>query len=951
MIRTICGCCILLTTSSLADTGFVVFGSYANERFAEARRLELFDQHSVLANIVSADVDGKRYLRLMTPAMEEAEARVLMTRMAEQGVAVWYLEEVEKLQGEQVTAQPIPAPPSEQQTPIPPVAPNPSLIDREVRADTRSEPVAVPQIPQPLTASAAGEPINVPYFDDVDITIDGHIDEAVWSKVPGYDAMLVMDPDTLDEPTYQTVSRFLYTSDGLYVSALMEQPPATLVARLSSRDKYINRDSYGITLDTSGEGLYGYWFVVNLGGSLMDGKVVPERSLSEQWDGPWRGESTQLPNGWSVELFLPWSMMAMPDADAERKMGFWVDRKVAHMDERYGWPALPFNAARFMSALQPMHLRGIETKQQFAIFPYTSVTHDEIASEQEYRVGVDLSWRPSTNLQLTATLNPDFGAVESDEVIVNLTAFETFFPEKRLFFLEGNEVFITTPRSDINRFQTTRRGSGARATPSTFTPEPTTPLNTRRIGGPPRHVTIPAGIEVAGVEQGKPTDLLGAVKVTGSAGGLRYGLLAAFEDEVELPGVTTAEFDPTGTVPIGTPVDVVEDGRNFGVIRALYETSGAGRRSIGYLGTIVTLPGTDSMTHGIDTHFLSAGGRLRWDTQLMYSDVDDADGYGAFTDFVYTQRRGLVYRLSLDYFDDQLDIGDLGFLRQNDAIGAQFGVTRTTSQGLNYFRLVRNVLFVSAQTNTEGFLNRVGIFSNHSLMFPNRSQIRFEVDYYPAIWDDVNSRGNGMFKTDARWFTQIAFGTDSAKKFSWSGTIGAEQEELNGNWTYASDFGITYTPNDRFSLDLDLRFKKRDGWLLHRTGPDFTTYETDDFQPRLSVDYFITARQQLRLTMQWAGIKAEAQDYWAVPATEGELIPRVLDPGEPNEDFTLSRLTAQFRYRWEIGPLSDLFVVYTRGSNLADIDLDDNFGTLFSDALEEPIVDFLVVKLRYRFGS
>ncbi|MCZ6617735.1 MAG: DUF5916 domain-containing protein [Gammaproteobacteria bacterium] len=137
-----------------------------------------------------------------------------------------------------------------------------------------------------------------------------------------------------------------------------------------------------------------------------------------------------------------------------------------------------------------MHLQSLETKSQIAVFPYASVTQDEITGEQEYRVGADLSWRPSTNLQLTATLNPDFGAVESDEVVVNLTAFETFFPEKRLFFLEGNEVFITTPRSDVNRFQSTQRGSGARATPPTYRPEPTTLLNTRRIGGPPGHVPI-----------------------------------------------------------------------------------------------------------------------------------------------------------------------------------------------------------------------------------------------------------------------------------------------------------------------------------------------------------------------------------------------------------------------------------------------------------------------------
>ncbi len=411
---------------------------------------------------------------------------------------------------------------------------------------------------------------------------------------------------------------------------------------------------------------------------------------------------------------------------------------------------------------------------------------------------------------------------------------------------------------------------------------------------------------------------------------------------VELPGTDTAT---------GAPVKVTGDGRDFGVVRALYETSGAGRRSIGYIGTIVKLPGADSMTHGIDTHFLSGGAKVRWDTQLMYSDVDNTDGYGVFTDVMYTQRRGLLHRLSFDFIDDRLDISDFGFIHQNDVIRAQYGIVRSTSQGLDYFRQVNNSIFLFAQSNTDGLLNRLGIFTNQSFMFENRSQIRLEIDYFPERWDDRNSLGNGLFKTDARWFTQIAFGTDSAKKFSWSGSLGAEQEELDGNWTYGSDFGITYIPNDRFSFDLDLRFKKRDGWLLHRTGRDFTTYATDDFQPRFSVDYFITAHQQLRLTMQWAGITAQAQDYWQVPPTKGDLLLRALGPGASNEDFTLSRLTAQFRYRWEIGPLSDLFVVYTRGSNLAGVDLDDDFGTLFTNALNEPIIDVVVVKLRYRFGT
>ncbi len=793
----------------------------------------------------------------------------------------------------------------------------------------------------PATPVLPGAAIQIAYLPNADVRIDGHVDEALWLTLPVIDGMRVVDPDAMTVPAHATQTRLFFDNRGLYVSAVMEQPAETLVARLSSRDQFLNRDAFGITVDTSGEGLYGYWFKVNLGGSLMDGRVVPERTFTEQWDGPWRGESQRTESGWSVEMFLPWSMMALTQGTADRRIGLWLERKVAYRDELYGLPALPFTEPRFMSALQPAMLPDLKAQSQLAVFPYVSATHDAIANDDDYEAGADIAWRPTPNAQLTATLNPDFGAVESDEVVVNLTAFETFFPEKRLFFLEGTEVFVTTPRSDPKRFRSTRVGGGARPTPSTFTPEPTTLLNTRRIGGPPRQLTVPDGVEVDPVQLGKPTDLLGAVKSTGSIGNVRYGFLGAFEDDVALPGRTAT----------GQRVKVTEEGRDFGVVRAIYEATGGSRRSIGYMGTLVTLPEDDATAHAIDAHYLSPTGKIKFDTQLMASEARGLEGYGLLADLVYTQRRGLTHFMSLDYFDDQFNVSDLGFVRQNDIVGGQYGITRQAGgQPGDRFRWIRNSLFISAQSNTDGLLNRAGLFTNHTFLMQSNNQVRFEIDYYPERWDDVNSRGNGIFKTDGRFFTQIGYGTDSSKRFSWSATLGAEQEELNGTWTYATDLGFTYTPSDNVTVELDIRYKKRDGWLLYRSGRNLTTYGADDLQPRLSLDYFITARQQLRLTMQWAGIRAEAQDYWTIPLSDGDLQRRTLAPDAADEDFSLSRLTAQLRYRWEIGPLSDLFVVYTRGSAITLANDDEAFGSLFANAIDEPVIDLFVIKLRYRIG-
>ena len=778
--------------------------------------------------------------------------------------------------------------------------------------------------------------ITVPRFENVDIKLDGVLDEGVWSQVPGYDGMVVIDPDTLSDPQFTTSAHYLYTNRGMYIGVRMQQPPESLLARLSSRDVFINRDSFGITLDTSGEGLYGYWFTVNLGGSVMDGKVLPERRFSNEWDGPWRWGTAELDDGWSTELFLPWSMMAMPQSEKSREIGFWANRKVAYLDERWSSPPRPFNSARFMSALGTLKFEDVQPGRQFAVFPYASYTYDEITGEDEYRAGTDVFWRPSTNLQLAATLNPDFGTVESDDVVVNLTAFETFFPEKRLFFVEGNEVFETTPRSRSR--SRSPSGGGSRQTVSTFTPTPTTLVNTRRIGGSPR-VDVPDDVEVAGEELGRPTELAGAVKITGQTGNLRYGVLGAFEEDVKRRGTRD-----------NAPVRLEQDGRDFGVARMLYErNTGSGRWSAGYIGTIVKRPTDDeAIVHGIDTHVLGLNGKLTWDTQLIASDVDDEDGYGAFMDFRYVPSREWSHNLSLDYSNNKLDISDLGFIRRNDALGGVYSVNFNRSSNLKRLRSRRWQILTSYEQNSDSRMVRGGLFMRHFWTFPNNFRINTEFDFFPGRWDDRNSRGNGTYRTDDRWVAEVGIGTDTSKRVSFSALFGQRQEELGG-WTTRASAGVTVKPNDRFSFDLDFNFLRRDGWLVHQGDREFTTFAATDWQPRLAMDYFISARQQLRLTMQWAGIRADEQNFWRVPERPGDLETVTKEPGAETDDFTISRLTAQLRYRWEIGPLSDLFVVYTRGSNLPNR-TEEEFTELFNDAVDMPIVDVVVVKLRYRFG-
>ena len=758
---------------------------------------------------------------------------------------------------------------------------------------------------------------------DAEITIDGFIDEDVWKDLPVIDGMKVIDPDTLADTPYETHVRFFYTERGIYLSAMNFQPQETLMARMTSRDVRLERDGFVVAIDASGEGLYGFYLRINLGNSLTDATILPERTFNFQWDGPWLARTQALENGWSAEYYIPWSMMPLPQVDDDRKIGIYLERQVGHLQgEAWANPPLPGTVNQFLSAFEKYELKDIEPRRQLTYYPFASGIYDGVRDESTYKVGTEIFWRPTSNSLLSASLNPDFGNVESDDVVVNLTAFEVFLPERRVFFLEGQDVFNTSPRTS------SRGGPGG----------PISLLNTRRIGGAAIY-DVPDEVNVVPTDLSQPSELLGAVKLTGQSGNWRYGTLLASETESQI----------AGTLDDGTQVTLNAVGRDFSIARLLYEdTSSGGRRAIGWMGTNLSHPTIDATAHAVDMHYFSADNRFVIDTQIMHSNVDGKTGNGFLGDVAFRPRRGLEHGLRATYIDDTLDINELGFLTRNDQMNLDYNMFNIESD-VPGLRQRTTSLFISNQWNTDGEPVRLGLFLNRGYNTLNNNTYDVSLRYFPERIDDRLGRGTGDFKVEGRYGLNLGFRTNPADKLAFNFDLNLDQDELGPARTGASA-RFTWRPNDRFSSDLRLDYTDREALLVHKGSGSYTSFESHQWAPQLEMNYFLNAWQQLRFTLQWTALKAFEDRFWQVDSQNLDFLQPVAKSDDDSDNFTISRLTFQARYRWEIAPLSDLFVVYTRGSNLPT-DSFETFQDLLVQSWTDTIVDTLAIKLRYRFGS
>ena len=756
---------------------------------------------------------------------------------------------------------------------------------------------------------------------DIDIKIDGKIDEALWDDIAAYGSFRVIKPDTLETTPYKTLLKFFYTADGFYISMDMEQPKDTLVKRFKSRDDWQTKsDKTGFSIDTSGEAKYGYWFSKSLGDSEADGTLMPEKIYAGDWDGAWYGSTAETDNGWSAEFYIPWSQMAMPKKIGDRIIRMFFFREVAHLEEQWSWPALPESSPQFLSLFQPMKMNNVNLKQQWSIFPYVSTTYDQIDNVSSYRGGADFFWRPSTNAQITATINPDFGAVESDNVVVNLSANETFLPEKRLFFQEGNEVFSATPRASEYAWGGNR----------------VSVINTRRIGSSPTVPSLPDGANFSKrVKQTTKADLMGALKATGQYKKFRYGILAASEEDTDFRADDKQFYNQIG--------------RDFGAIRLLYEDTEQGdTKGFGLLSTIVTKPITDSVVTAVDFHYLTGSGIWKADGQFMRSETaEDGSGLGGFIDLEYAPRQGRKSELKLTVFDKQLEINDFGYNQRNNIRNLQYSYEAINSN-LKRFRDSKMNMYIHYAENFDGHRVKNAIGGSLDLTLNNLKKIKGSFAHWPNRFEDRNSFGNGTYKMPGRTRLRLELRTNSAKKIAYGTTFTYQEEDMYGK-KLEGEFEFTWYPKSNISFELKSKYVHGSGgWLLHQEDKNFTSFYHQKWEQEFKFNYFITAKQQFSINLQWVGIQANENKFYLLKSDSYNLN-EVKKADEESDNFSISDLSIQLRYRWQIAPLSDIYLVATKsGSSKNSLTA---FNDLLEDTMDNPLSDQIILKVRYRFGS
>lgn len=677
---------------------------------------------------------------------------------------------------------------------------------------------------------------------DKAVTIDGKLDEDVWKTAPVATNFRQSQPDEGKPATQKTEVRFAYDDEAIYVGARMFETEGAkgVQTRLLRRDAMTESDSdiLQLVFDSYHDHQSSYFFWVNPSGSKRDGTGDPT------WDPVWEAQTTIDSLGWTAEIRIPLNQLSFSRA-TDQTWGLQILRFDHRLNERSHfswWPNNESGGPQRYGHLE--NIRITERPRGFEVLPYTVARARYIrpadpnnpftkTNDHDYRVGGDLKYRLTSNLTLNATFNPDFGQVEVDPAVVNLSAFETFFPERRPFFIENQSAFgfgnfscfFCSNVSNLQMFYS------------------------RRIGRAPQ--LFPSGTYV---DQPENATILGAGKITGrTSNNYRIGIMDAVTRRekasvINVDGTTGAR---TESIAESEPLT------NYFVARPRKDFKG-GQYWIGGIGTSVDRFTDDSTARarlpnaarelGVDWYAATADRQYTFFGQHALSDVR-----GSMTSIDRLQRASARYfqrpdresggnnlfsnkydptqtRLSgyagyarvakesgtwlaesmVNYRSPGFEVNDISFNTRSDYVWMNTNLARQITKPGPLFRNYFATLSFQQQLNYDGDLTdrefALGIFPQFKNFWSGSA---FTI-YTPDVFDDAATRGGPVIKKRGYLYNSASINTD-ARKPVYFNVSGNYQIRHEGDPSYNISTTITYKPTSNVQLSAGPSYNHNQG--------------------------------------------------------------------------------------------------------------------------------------------
>jgi hypothetical protein len=867
-----------------------------------------------------------------------------------------------------------------------------------------------------ISLLAAGKPstqkvVSAQKIKDLNIELDGKLDEPIWKTATPVNDFTQKDPDEGKVASEETLVWVAYDNENLYVAARLHDSQVNLIdASLTRRDNFIDSDWFVFYIDPYNDKKTGYYFGVNAGGSLADGVLYNDSWDDNTWDGIWSAKTSIDKNEWVIEMKIPFSQLRFNEAE-QMKWGINFQRQIKRNNEKSYFVMVPKKESGFVSKFAELDgLNGIKPKQRLEIAPYMVqraqyLVHDQAdpfykSNQYKTTIGADIKVGIGSNLNIDATINPDFGQVEVDPAVINLSASESYFDEKRPFFIEGMDKFYFGIGGANNNW-----GFNF-GWPELF--------YSRRIGRAPRGETPD---EIDYVKYPSETRILGAAKLTGKLSeSIMLGAISAVTEKTYAQlwkdgNKTEAEVEPLTYYNVLRSRKEFNDGNQalgfmFTSVNRVFNENSL-RNNLSQNAYVFGLDGwtfldeekeyvltgafAGSYVNGTKEYLLNLQQQSyryyqRPDAEFATLDSNRTSLSGYYGRVMLNKQNGNFYiNAALGAVSPGFEQNDLGFQWMANRINAHtvlgyrwFDPDSTFRSKGVYLAYSRSLDFDGNSINNFLWYRAEGTFMNY---------------YYLAAGGNYNfeslnptlTRGGPMGINPTSYYVWVYGSTDSRKELSLNAELDYSSNVIGYTYSW-SNLSLTWKPNTQLTFSIGPTFERNNAiqqWVknvndptavnMYKTRYVFAELKQYTLSTNIRLNWTFTPTLSLQLFMQpffavgdYKGFKelaAPRTTNYNVYGQNGSMISYddnekeyTVDPdgSRPAQnfsfddpDFNYKSLRGTAVLRWEAMPGSILYLVWSHNQTNYDdpgkFALGQDFGNLWNTKGD----DVLMIKFSY----